>query len=529
MSITVKEAMNIGGLKKARIIAGFNGIEKLIEHVSVIEVPESPEWFRGKELVLTAFYTIKNNEKAQLDLLQTIHDKNVSALGLCYPGMYYDTLSEEVLKLASELAIPIIEIPREVAYVEIISPIIETIQKKQSLEIHQALQIQGQLHEWLALQLDLESITLKIGESIQEDIIILDEQFQLLSSMFRGKNLNVSQISSIIDKYLKQRSQISNDFPFTRSTEEVRFYSYPIHTGDKTYGHLVVISRNENSSLKTLIFEYLSTSLALFFSQKAIIEETNRRHQKTLIDDWLIGNAISPEIFLERSSNLGWNMEGIIGLSVIKVFETDLPQDNVYSLIKSFLIKKHNESLPVIYGQNMLLFLKMPDGNAPSYELYYRSFFQDLCSFISEKNISNPHIVFSEKSENFIVNANDLYKEAMDVLSFQIEYPVLPNILYSPNVPLFSFLKEHSFNPSIIRLRNLLEPLERYDQQYQTNLVETLEYMLFTEDIQSLSKKLNIHRNTLNYRRQRIKEILVVNPFESLHRLQFELALLVRK
>lgn len=529
MSITIKEAMNVGGLKKAKIIAGFSGIDKIIEHVSVIEVPESPEWFRGKELILTAFYTIKNDEKAQLDLLQTIHDKNVSALGLCYPGMYYDPLSEEVLNLANKLAIPIIEIPREVAYVEIISPITETIQKKQSMEIHQALQIQSQLHEWLALQLDLESITIKIGESMQEDIIIVDKQFQLLSSVFKEENPNDSQAAALVDSYLKQRLQLSNHSAYTKPAEAAMFYSYPIRTGDKIYGYLVVIGRNENSSLKNLIFEYLSTSLALFFSQKAIIEETNRRHQKTLIDDWLTGNAISPERFLERSKNLGWDMEGTTGLAVIKVFENDLPQDTVYSLIKSFQIKKHNKSLPIIYGQHTLLFLKTPVGNKSNYKLYYKDFFQSLSSFLSEKNIKNPYIVYSEELENFTESANGVYKEMMDVLSFQIEYPILPNVLYSPNVPLFSFLKENLLNPGIIRLRNLLEPLERYDQQYQTDLVETLEQMLFTEDIQSLSKKLNIHRNTLNYRRQRIKEILVVNPFESPHRLQFELALLLRK
>ncbi|MDN4075990.1 hypothetical protein [Fictibacillus terranigra] len=43
MSMFVKEAMNIGGLQKAKIIAGHSGVDKLIEHVSVIEVPESNE------------------------------------------------------------------------------------------------------------------------------------------------------------------------------------------------------------------------------------------------------------------------------------------------------------------------------------------------------------------------------------------------------------------------------------------------------------------------------------------------------
>src|SRR4051812_23682751 len=180
MSISVKEAMNIGGLKKARLIAGHNGVENLIEHVSVIEVPDAHEWFRGKELFLSAFYNIKNDQEKQLHLLKTIKERKVSALGVCYPGLYFDGLSPEVLDRANELSVPIIEIPREVAYSDIISPIFETIQRKQSIDLQQALSIQSQLHEWLAKRLDLPEIVSRIGKIINEDLVIVNQHLDVI-------------------------------------------------------------------------------------------------------------------------------------------------------------------------------------------------------------------------------------------------------------------------------------------------------------------------------------------------------------
>ncbi|SFE93487.1 PucR C-terminal helix-turn-helix domain-containing protein [Bacillus sp. OV194] len=527
MSISVKEAMNIGGLQKAKIIAGHSGVDKLIEHVSVIEVPESHEWFRGKELFLTAFYTIKNNVEAQLDLIKTIHEKNVSALGVCYPGMYYDTIPNEVIKMADELSIPIIEIPREVAYIEIISPVMERIQKKQTLEIHQALHIQNHLHKWLALQLDLETIASNISELLQEDILIVDHQFSLLASIFHDKDsiLDIFQAADININAVRS----SQEYPYTWSTNQVKYYAYPIRTGDKIYGYLILMNRNENSSLKSLIYDYLSTSLALFFSQKAVIEETKRSHLKTLIDQWLTGDGITPEIFNERAVNLGWNMEEVVGISILSVNEDEMELDRVHTLIQRFFAKKGNESISFIYGQRILMLLKRPQGKTLGYDHYYQNIFQELYIILMEQSVNKINIAYTQESDNIILEGRELYKQVLSIVSFQLKYPVLPHILFAPTVPLFSFLEENFHNPPINRLRNLLDPLEQYDRQYQTDLIETLEYMLFTEDITYLSKKLNIHRNTLNYRRQRIKDILKMNPFESPYRLQYELAILLRK
>ena len=52
MGITVKDAMKIGVLANAKLIAGANGLDREIEHVTMMEVPEAVQWLKGKDLVL---------------------------------------------------------------------------------------------------------------------------------------------------------------------------------------------------------------------------------------------------------------------------------------------------------------------------------------------------------------------------------------------------------------------------------------------------------------------------------------------
>lgn len=530
MSISVKEAMNIGGLKKARLIAGHQGVENLIEHVSVIEVPEAHQWFRGKELFLSAFYNIQNDPEKQLNLLKTIKEKNVSALGVCYPGLYYDSLSPEVIAKANELSIPIIEIPREVAYIDIISPVIETIQRKQSEDIQQALLIQNQLHEWLAKRLDLPEIISRIGKIIDEDIVIVNHRLDIIG--FQSQNeVSYAFDYNIAASIRNNRSKLLTGKPsaIQWSSEMGMFSSYPIRSGEILYGYLVIVLRNQNSSLKSLIYDYLSTSLALYFSQKAIIEETNKNYQKSFIDELFAGSIVSPQNFIDRAAKFGWNFQTIIGLAIIQPTNESHSLEQLSILIETFLHMEKNKSILFLYGGTLILFLEDSSKSGKEFEIYYNQLFEKLSIYLDINHIDNLAIVFSKQAVNIVKEASDIYKEVMDILSIKMKMPVLPSILFAPNVPIFPFLHSNSYHPSIIRIGKLLEPLDKYDQQYQTDLVVTLEHLLFSKDIQQLPNHLNIHRNTLNYRRQRIKEILQVNPFDSPYRTQFELSILLRK
>ncbi|MEW6624057.1 MAG: PucR family transcriptional regulator ligand-binding domain-containing protein [Bacillota bacterium] len=88
MGITIQEALKIGGLKKAEIIAGQEGLDNIINHVSVIEVPDAFKWFRGNELWLTAFYTLKDNVDAQINMIRAIEKYKSAGLAICYANTY---------------------------------------------------------------------------------------------------------------------------------------------------------------------------------------------------------------------------------------------------------------------------------------------------------------------------------------------------------------------------------------------------------------------------------------------------------
>jgi purine catabolism regulator len=49
MELTVRDAMQLGDLRRAKLVAGSDGLSNIVRHVSVIEVPDAYRWFKGYE------------------------------------------------------------------------------------------------------------------------------------------------------------------------------------------------------------------------------------------------------------------------------------------------------------------------------------------------------------------------------------------------------------------------------------------------------------------------------------------------
>lgn len=121
MGITVGEALQLESMKKAEMVAGEKGLEREIERVSVIECPESIELFRKGDFYLTAFFSLKNDVQGQLEIIKALDISGSS--GLCVIDLYFDDLDKKIKDYADRVSYPIIFLPNDVYYSDVISEV----------------------------------------------------------------------------------------------------------------------------------------------------------------------------------------------------------------------------------------------------------------------------------------------------------------------------------------------------------------------------------------------------------------------
>ena len=69
MGFTVRHAMELGHFDKCILLAGKDGLDRQIETVSVLEVPDASSWIRGGELAVTALFGVRDNPEMQVELV----------------------------------------------------------------------------------------------------------------------------------------------------------------------------------------------------------------------------------------------------------------------------------------------------------------------------------------------------------------------------------------------------------------------------------------------------------------------------
>src|SRR5699024_5895735 len=125
----VKDALLKGELSEGTVIAGHRGLSRDIRSIEVMEVPEVVNWVRPGILIMTTFYSAKEEPLKQVEIVQTLIDKKAAGI-VVKLGRFVDALPEEMVLLADAHDFPVITIPTQISYINVLTPFMKSYTKK---------------------------------------------------------------------------------------------------------------------------------------------------------------------------------------------------------------------------------------------------------------------------------------------------------------------------------------------------------------------------------------------------------------
>ena len=120
MSVSVKNLLKLPSLANATVIAGREGLDKIVASVSVLETMEYEliddhayinDKFNGSEIVITGFMNGPDDIDAQYNSVKRLALSGEAGLILYYVGVIVKKIDPSIIKLADELKFPIIVMP----------------------------------------------------------------------------------------------------------------------------------------------------------------------------------------------------------------------------------------------------------------------------------------------------------------------------------------------------------------------------------------------------------------------------------
>jgi purine catabolism regulator len=111
--------LDIPKLQNIEIVAGRGGLGRRVSHVTVMEVPDIARWLKGDDFLITSLYALMDDAASQCVLLRELAAVSCACIAV-KTGQYVKELSPELRAAADELELPLLIIPYDLSYIDII-------------------------------------------------------------------------------------------------------------------------------------------------------------------------------------------------------------------------------------------------------------------------------------------------------------------------------------------------------------------------------------------------------------------------
>lgn len=478
LGVSLKDALQLDCFADATIIAGKSGINRHIKLVNVMEVPDISNWINENELILTTGYPFKDKPEEMETLITDLNDKNVCGIAFKL-SRFIDTIPDNVVKHADKLGFPIISLPHNAQFDQIIfeffSHVINNTEDGHPKEVLSE-QIQkiavsgGNIHDVSALLANWFNgeVTIKnaygnilsqsIGESIGEVSISYDRQIVYDGNVHAIISIKVSDDRDVKDDLL----QIDNSIP-------------------------AIIMVLFQSSYRVMI-------------QK-------REH---ILNDLLLGRNSLSSKKIEQVSYLGVDFTKPCIVCILKTNKTepsefDIIQDSLSDILHEYGLEKL--LWPVVTRfQNHLVHLYF-SNYLDTAEI--RTIYNDLVARISNQIQGLDIIVGISSIGDNAIKIREQYQEAQKIINLASSGNYNSEVLLYDDLSIEAVLSGIQLDTvSKNFIRKEIGSLIEYDAANNKDLLDTLEILVSEDSDADAARKLFIHPKTMAYRKSKIEQIL---------------------
>src|SRR5699024_7680445 len=155
--ITINDILKMDEMKDAYSLAGSTGNIRKVNSTTVLDAPDGIKFLKGNEFVLTTMYPFFRDEDKIEGIIEELALRNISVLGLKL-DRYLSKLSTAAIKIANLYHLPIIALPPEKSWIELMVPIMSEILKINNRQLIKSRDINKQFTQILLMDSDLKDI-----------------------------------------------------------------------------------------------------------------------------------------------------------------------------------------------------------------------------------------------------------------------------------------------------------------------------------------------------------------------------------
>jgi len=547
MGVSVKEAMQTGGLIQCKVVAGEKGLHRTIDYITVMEVPDVIRWLKGNDLLLTSLYPIKDDKEAIARLVQQLHEVGSSALAI-KTERYVKHIPEIIIEEGNRLHFPIIEIDNEVSYLDIMTPLMELRLHKSDLGKEQL----EKFFQWITeLAMGGKGIP-ALTEAVQqmtENLITVGSEIPALEGLSWGR-----QVAPLTRAQKNELKVAKRSIRMERMLDQHRTACIvtPLLLNDELYGDVTCWqTKRDFLERDFLILDRTVLLMALEFLKVITKADVEQTYKDDFLSDVLLGNISDKGEVIEKGRMFGWDLTKDFQVFAIAFTgpasaSHTAKRDNEMLWVQEQrrkLLRKVNdifrfgagktvttarkEMIVVLYEQGHGADKEDPALSGGLHNGMMTDLAESACRQLSQEFDEWLFTVGIGRFYRGLEGIHQGYKEA--VKAIQLGKPVSgkTGCVHYEDLGIFRVLGSVGDWQEMEELyAETVGKLAEYDWSNNANLTDTLrEYFANNCSLAETAEKLFVHVNTMKYRLQKIEQLTGCNVHDAEKRLMLHMGL----
>ena len=496
-SISLGELLKLPTLTHARVVGGHEGLRRPVRGINVMEVPDILDWEKPDELLLTTAYPLRDDPVALDALIPRLAERGLAGIAL-KPGRYIKTIPASMIEAAEQHAFPLIELPPEASFNEIINSVLTVILDVQAARLQRSAAIHDRFTSIALSGGGLRQIAEALAELVGRPVAIVDAQ-------------------DVVQWRTSDQAPVGETgSPAGSMDRDGGVMVQPIQVGAERYGAILVAGDAAGLGPDRLeAIEYAATVAALRQVQTRAVAEADRRFQAVCLEELITGHVPDRTVLMERAAAFAWDLttpravlladvEAIAGRPFSALAGT--PEEGA---LRHRLAEAARASLgpgSIVWERSREIGALVSAGPSGLREIG--------AALQAEASRHLPGIVVSVGIGRTALDPLDLHRsfgEARRALSIGRWAHGPGDVTAFDHLGLDRLLVAVPVSEGEAFCADVLGSLEAYDAAHGTTLVATLETFLATRNAALAARRLYLHYNTLKNRLAKIEEI--IGPF----------------
>lgn len=486
------------------IIAGEKGIKNVVDAITIMEVEDFNKFDLSNFFILTTFSFFKEDMEKLKSILKGLIDKGITALAI-KPGRFIKEIPQPVIDIANEYEIPLVLVNSTARFHNIISEVSLLINENHLIETQNLNKRYEELYNAFIEGKNINFFVDKLSELIGKFVICTDDKFDVLSS---SNSIFLKDFTKKLDQ-LDLTALPDSHFYYYK---DIDMFIFPCIGYKGIVGYIIIDSVQEFNEFEMVSVKQLATFITMRLSDTNIVDNFKRRERRNLIRNILLYDSMSNEDIILRLQSLNYYISTnyqLLYFSIESTYNHSLILQIISERLDSFL--SEDEYLLERLEQGFLLIVNIKDRTSSKSEFYptiLKNIFDNL-------TIKPDYVIGYSTIKNHDTHFSVVFSSIINSIKFsKILFPsetLVCTEKFTDYKILFSARNTSVYSDI---LNKHVDPLRKLDNKKDKVYWTTLKETIYCQTIQEAAEKLFIHKTTVKYRLDKIKEYINLDFYD---------------